>query len=219
MGFSFGFFCLSDGNKNISILFLFPLPLQPVGICSGIHFLSVFMLRLNVAVLVLLISLSPCSLWQSWVSCLLLTWVNVKPVAPRRPCNGDFSACRVLPPSPITSLLFHASQLEDHCTTSNPLISSSSFPLLRESLSTSGWHCEGRGQDVVSEVHDVFPFHSVYARAVWWGRKTELCFLRGSWMRAQILLGSFSVFGMPLKVTEVKLSSLSPIVIRTAPMQ
>lgn len=100
----------------------------------------------------LFISLFPCSPWQRWVSCLLLTWVNVKTAAHRRPCNGDFSACRVLPSSPITSLLFHASQLEDHYTTWNPSISFFSFPLFHVSLGTSGWHCEGSGQDVVSEV-------------------------------------------------------------------
>lgn len=34
------FLCCSDGNKNIHILFPFPLPLQPVGIQSRICFLS-----------------------------------------------------------------------------------------------------------------------------------------------------------------------------------
>lgn len=94
------FLCLSGGNKNIHILFPFPLPLQPVGIQSRIRFLSVFMLCLKIGGLVLFVSFCPpCQHRVSPTSpgrafCLLPAQASTKLAARSRGCFK----CGVPPP-------------------------------------------------------------------------------------------------------------------------
>lgn len=111
------FFGLSDGNKNIRILFPFPLPLQPVGIHSRIRFLSVFMLCLKTDGLVLFVSfflpLSPPGRGKLF-ACFQLGQMRILLLTADPAAGAGAPACRCgvpLPPSPTASSLFHGSQL------------------------------------------------------------------------------------------------------------
>lgn len=98
----------------------------------------------------------PFSPWQRQAFCLLPAWADVKLAAHSRPCSRSRGFCLLVwSSSPtFTHCFLPVPRLpaRDLCAIWSPLISSSSFPLLRVSLSAAGWRCSGRGQDVISAV-------------------------------------------------------------------